>query len=147
MHTLIIGSAAALALVLRSGSDPTGLCRGTQLCECRWQEHRRGPGFKRAIPNASGCWKRGLLTAANALTVFVAAAAMFASVAIAQDASVQTYRLQSDIAQEIQPNRPHLFGQPRIIWRIPESRPRTWEEQRIDRFSQDWLFPATETGE
>ena len=72
---------------------------------------------------------------------------MFVSVAIAQDASVQTYRLQSDIAQEVQPNRPPLFGQPRIIWRTPESRPRTWEEQRVDRFSQDWLFPSTETGE
>jgi len=72
---------------------------------------------------------------------------MFASVAIAQDASVQTYRLQSDMAQEVQPNRPPLFGQPRIIWRTPESRPRTWEEQRGDRFLQDWLFPATETGE
>jgi len=73
---------------------------------------------------------------------------MFVSVAIAQDASVQTYRLQSDIAQEVQPNRPPLFGQPRIIWRTPESRPRTWEEQReFDRSSQDWLFPSTETGE
>jgi hypothetical protein len=72
---------------------------------------------------------------------------MFASVAIAQDARVQTYRLQSDIAQEVQPNRPPLFAQPRIIWRTPESRPRTWEEQRVDRFSQDWLFPPTETGE
>jgi len=72
---------------------------------------------------------------------------MFASVAIAQDASVQTYRLQSDMAQEVQPNRLPLFGQPRIIWRTPESRPRTWEEKRGDRFLQDWLFPATETGE
>ena len=73
---------------------------------------------------------------------------MFASVAIAQDASVQTYRLQSDIAQGVQPNRPQLFGQPRIIWRTPESRPRTWEEQReFDRSSQGWLFPPTETGE
>ena len=72
---------------------------------------------------------------------------MFASVAIAQEASVQTYRLQSDIAQGVQPNRADISGEPTIIWRTPQSRPRTWEEQRFDRFSQDWLFPATETGE
>ena len=71
---------------------------------------------------------------------------MFVSVAIAQDASVQTYRLQSDIAQEVQPNRPPLFGQPRIIWRTPESRPRTWEEQRVDRFSQDLVVPINGDG-
>jgi hypothetical protein len=70
---------------------------------------------------------------------------MLASVAIAQDDSV--YRLQSDIAHEVQPNLPEV-GQPRIIWRTPENRPRTWEEQRVfDRSSGHWLFPSTETGE
>jgi hypothetical protein len=79
----------------------------------------------------------------TALTV-VAAAAMFASVAIAQDARVRADRLDSDIANGVQPN-----GQPRIIWRTPEIGPPTWEEQRVfDRSSQGfWLFPSTETGE
>ena len=71
---------------------------------------------------------------------------MFASVALAQDARVRADRLETDIANGVQLNRAYS-GQPRVIWRTPESRPRTWEEQRVDRFSQDWLFPATETGE
>jgi hypothetical protein len=79
----------------------------------------------------------------TALTV-VAAAAMFASVAIAQDARVRADRLESDIANGVQPN-----GQPRIIRRTPEIGPPTWEEQRVfDRSSRGfWLFPSTETGE
>jgi hypothetical protein len=70
---------------------------------------------------------------------------MFASVAIAQDARVRAYRLESDI---VQPNGASP-GQPRIIWHTPEIRPRTWQEQRVfDRSSQGfWLFPSTETGE
>ena len=73
---------------------------------------------------------------------------MFASVAIAQDARVRADRLESNIANGVQPNGAYS-GQPRIIWRTPEINPRTWEEQRVfDRSSQGfWLFPSTETGE
>jgi hypothetical protein len=84
----------------------------------------------------------------TALTV-AAAGVMFASVALAQDARVsRADRLESDIANGVQPNRAYA-GQPKIIWRTPEIRPRTWEEQReFDRSSQGfWLFPPTETGE
>jgi hypothetical protein len=75
--------------------------------------------------------------------VTFAAAAMFifASAAIAQDARVRADRLESDIANNVQPNG----WEPRIIWRTPVIMPRTWEEQRVfDRSSQGfWMFPST----
>ena len=76
----------------------------------------------------------------------LAAVAMFilASAAIAQDARVRADRLESDIANGVQPNGSYS-AQPRIIWRALEIIPRTWEEQRVfDRSSQGfWMFPST----
>ena len=45
MKTLIIGGAATLALFLVAGPVliQPALAKSPQLCECRWQEHRRGP--------------------------------------------------------------------------------------------------------
>jgi hypothetical protein len=88
------------------------------------------------------------LNETTALTV-AAAGVMFASVALAEDAGVsRADPLESDIANGVQPNRAYA-GQPKIIWRTPEIRPRTFEQQReFDRSSQaSWLFPPTETGE
>jgi hypothetical protein len=80
------------------------------------------------------------------LHVTLAAAAMFvcASAAIAQDARVRAGRLESDVANGVQPNGSNP-AQPRIIWRTPEIMPPTWEEQRVfDRSSQGfWMFPST----
>src|SRR5512139_2863191 len=71
-----------------SGFYPICFCRGTRLCNCRWQECRRGPGCKRPTPDAPRFRKRRFLSKIDALTV-VAAAALFASAAIAQDARVR----------------------------------------------------------
>jgi hypothetical protein len=66
------------------------------------------------------------------------------SVAIAQDARFKTDNLETDAANGLQPN-----GSPtahsRVIWRTPENRPLTWEEQRaFDSSSESfWLFPST----
>ena len=111
------------------GFYPTGFRRGTQLCDCRWPERRRGPGCKRPAPAAPRFRKRRFLTNVNALTV-VAAAATFASVAIAQDARVRADRLENDIANGVQTNGVYP-AQSRTIWRSPEITPRTWEEQRV----------------
>src|SRR5258705_12457415 len=66
-----------------SGFDPTGFRRGTRLCDCGWQECRRGPGCKRPAPNTPRFRKRGFLNETTALIV-AAAGVMFASVALAQ---------------------------------------------------------------
>jgi hypothetical protein len=73
---------------------------------------------------------------------------LFASVAIAQDARIRADRLESDIANGVQPNLAHP-AQSRIIWRTPEITPRSWEEQRMfDRSSQGhWMFPSKEAGD
>ena len=87
-------------------------------------------------------------TEVSTLTVVAAAGLMFVTVAaIAQDATIRADS-PKDIADGTKSNQARP-GQPRIIWRIPEIQPRTWEEQRsYNRSSQElWLFPATETGE
>jgi len=80
------------------------------------------------------------------LPVTLAAVAMFicASAAIAQDARARADRLESDVANGVQPNGSYS-AQARIIWRTPEITPHTWEEQRVfDRSSQRfWMFPST----
>ena len=90
--------------------------------------------------------KNGEKEMTKPLYVALAAAAMFvcASSAIAQDARVRADRLESDVANGVQPNGSNP-AQPRIIWRTPEIVPRTWEEQRVfDRSSQGfWMFPST----
>jgi hypothetical protein len=68
----------------------------------------------------------------------LAAAAMLlvASAAMAQDARARAIELESDAANGIQPYVAYS-ARPRIIWRKPEIRPLTWEEQRVfDRSSQ-----------
>ena len=126
---------------------PIGPRRVTQRRDRQWQEHRLGPGCRRPIPTAPRCRKRGFPTVKRALVV-VAVLAMFASVAIAQDARVRADRLESDFANGVQPNRAYP-AQSRIIWRTPEITPRPWEEQRMyDRSSQShWMFPSTEAGD
>ena len=78
------------------------------------------------------------------VTLAAAAIFIFASAAIAQDARARGDRLDSDIANGVQPNGSYS-AQPRIIWRALEIIPRTWEEQRVfDRSSQGfWMFPST----
>ena len=79
------------------------------------------------------------------VTLAAAAIFIFASAAIAQDARARGDRLESDIANGVQPNGSYP-AQPRIIWRTPVITPRTWEEQRVfDRSSQGfWMFPSTD---
>jgi hypothetical protein len=70
--------------------------------------------------------------------VSIAAAAMLlaASAAMAQDARARALDLENDAANGVQQDVAHS-SQPRIIWRKPEIRPLTWEEQRaVDRSSQ-----------
>jgi hypothetical protein len=88
------------------------------------------------------------MTAANALTVVVAVASMLPSATLAQDARVGEDRWENDTANVVEPNGADSM-QPRIVWRTPEVRLRTWEEQReYGRSSQrTWMFRATETGE
>ena len=78
--------------------------------------------------------------------VTLAAGALFvwAPAAIGQDARVRADRLESDVANGVQPNGSYTV-QPRVIWRTPVIMPRTWEEQRVfDRSSQGfWMFPST----
>jgi hypothetical protein len=65
------------------------------------------------------------------------AAAMLitASAAMAQDARARAIDLEIDAANGIRPYVAYS-ARPRIIWRKPEIRPLTWEEQRVfDRSS------------
>jgi hypothetical protein len=61
---------------------------------------------------------------------------------IAQEARVRADRLESDIANGVEPIGSYSV-QKRIIWRTPETTPLTWDEQRVfDRSSQAfWMFP------
>ena len=105
MKTLIIGSGSGPrpGFSCRS-SGLTGPCRGTQLCECRWQEHRRGPG-RNVRFHCRDVGSEGFLTAANALTVVVAVAAMLPSATLAQDARVGEDRWGNDTANVVEPTR------------------------------------------
>ena len=70
-----------------------------------------------------------------------------ASPAIAQDIRIKVDNLKNDPASTDQANGSHSgSAQPRIIWRTPEVRPFTWEEQRVfDRSSQRfWIIPENE---
>ena len=79
--------------------------------------------------------------------LFLGAATMLAcaSSAIAQDIGIRFDTLKGDATTNVQPNGSH-FAQPRIIWRTPEVRPLTWEEQRVfNRSSQRfWIIPEKE---
>jgi hypothetical protein len=78
------------------------------------------------------------------LVITLAAAGTFicSSAVIAQDARVRADRLESDIANGVEPIGSYSV-QKRIIWRTPETTPLTWDEQRVfDRSSQAfWMFP------
>ena len=65
----------------------------------------------------------------------LAAVAMLisASAAMSQDARARAIALENDAANGVET----FAEQPKIIWRSPEIRPLTWEEQRVlDRSSQ-----------
>jgi hypothetical protein len=77
------------------------------------------------------------------LYVPLAAAAMLmpAWAAMAQDARARAVELEIDGANGVQPPAEYSAS-PRIIWRTPEIRPFTWEEQRVlDRSSHLFGIP------
>ena len=80
-----------------------------------------------------------LFIALSAATMLI-----FTSATIAQDARARADRLESDIANAVQPNGSYP-AHGRIIWRTPELTPRSWEDQRVfDRSSAGaWIFPST----
>lgn len=64
-----------------------------------------------------------------------------ASAAMSQDARARANALEDDAANGVEPF-PQYLVQPRIIWRSPEIRPLTWEEQRVfERSSQPFAPP------
>ena len=62
---------------------------------------------------------------------FVAVAMVIsASGAMSQDARAKANALEEDAAKGVAPFAEYS-AQPRIIWRSPQIRPLTWEEQRV----------------
>jgi hypothetical protein len=59
---------------------------------------------------------------------------------MAQDARARAVELENNAFDGAQPQAEHSAS-PRIIWRSPEQRPLTWEEQRVfDRSSRPFAI-------
>jgi hypothetical protein len=72
------------------------------------------------------------------IPLVAAAMVISASAAMGQDARARANALEKDAANGVEPFAEYS-AQPRIIWRSPEIRPLTWEEQRV--FDRSSVFP------
>ena len=71
---------------------------------------------------------------------FAAAMLMPAWAAVTQDARERAVELENNASDGVQPQAEHSASR-RIIWRSPEQRPLTWEEQRVlDRSSRPFAI-------